>query len=281
MSRSFDTAMTSNYAYQLVRLSDIQNPTSDPDLHSNVPAVQINGIHHRLSISSLNGNGTGADNLGSGNGHDPGSSPGHRHRRPSNYSTHAAAGNPGGAGGVYCPNCGFLVSVDEQHGGYTSRNGMGGTGMARTGIGMGEFKRRDYFKLLGRLESGSEANKELISRIFHGPSPVEAGSSSNEVSLSPSSITVGGAGAGGGGSEFELGHLPSGIPIELINQGYFDKFFKVLKVLGNGSNGVVMKVEHELFGLNLGVFALKKIAIGNDMDNLIRILDEVNITMSG
>ncbi|GMG40101.1 unnamed protein product [Ambrosiozyma monospora] len=274
---------------ELVRLSDIQPSASldSPDASSvsNAPAVQINGIHHRLSMSSVNGNanGNGAEN------HDVGSSSaGHRHRRPSNYSTH---GDGTGAGGVYCPNCGFLVSVDEQGSYGSSRNYGMGVGMGRTG--MGEFKRRDYFKLLGRLESGSEANKELINSIFHA-APNLAGSSSNEVSLSPSSkryasspitddingsITVGGAGGGsGGGSEF--GYLPSGIPIELINQGYFDKFFKVLKVLGNGSNGIVMKVEHELFGLNLGVFALKKIAIGNDMDNLIRILDEVKFLYS-
>lgn len=65
------------------------------------------------------------------------------------------------------------------------------------------------------------------------------------------------------------------IPIDLINQGYFDKFFKVLTKLGSGSFGSVYKVEHELLGLNLGVFALKKIPIGNDRKNLVKILNEV------
>lgn len=65
------------------------------------------------------------------------------------------------------------------------------------------------------------------------------------------------------------------IPEVLINQGYFNKFFKVLSELGKGSFGAVYKVEHELLGLNLGVFALKKIAIGDDVNNLRKILGEV------
>lgn len=65
------------------------------------------------------------------------------------------------------------------------------------------------------------------------------------------------------------------IPTNLINQGYFDRFFKVISKLGSGSFGQVFKVEHELLGLNLGVFALKKIPIGNDRGNLVKILNEV------
>ena len=65
------------------------------------------------------------------------------------------------------------------------------------------------------------------------------------------------------------------IPESLINQGYFDKFFRILCKLGSGSFGSVYKVEHELLGLNLGVFALKKIPIGDDVNNLKKILNEV------
>lgn len=70
----------------------------------------------------------------------------------------------------------------------------------------------------------------------------------------------------------EYGHS---IPKNLINQGYFDKFFKILSKLGSGSFGSVYKVEHELLGLNLGVFALKKIPIGDNVNNLRKILSEV------
>ncbi|KAG0688203.1 serine threonine-protein kinase, partial [Pichia californica] len=65
------------------------------------------------------------------------------------------------------------------------------------------------------------------------------------------------------------------IPENLINQGYFNKFFKILSKLGSGSFGSVYKVEHDLLGLNLGIFALKKIPIGDDINNLKKILSEV------
>lgn len=73
----------------------------------------------------------------------------------------------------------------------------------------------------------------------------------------------------GNGYEFHT------IPENMINQGYFNKFFKILSKLGTGSYGSVYKVEHELLGLNLGIFALKKIAIGDDINNLKKILKEV------
>ncbi|ODV85246.1 hypothetical protein CANARDRAFT_23310 [[Candida] arabinofermentans NRRL YB-2248] len=101
----------------------------------------------------------------------------------------------------------------------------------------------DYFKLLSQIESNNDANNELKSII------------SNQQKSSTSKN--------------------NSIPLDLINQGYFKKFFKTLNVLGNGSNGLVLKVEHKLFHLNLGIFAIKKIPIGNDMNNLIKILNEV------
>lgn len=71
--------------------------------------------------------------------------------------------------------------------------------------------------------------------------------------------------------QFELNSISE----KIINQGYFEKFFKILSKLGSGSYGSVYKVEHELLGLNLGVFALKKIPIGDDVNNLKKILNEV------
>ena len=55
------------------------------------------------------------------------------------------------------------------------------------------------------------------------------------------------------------------IPPELFIPGYFRKFFQVLSLLGSGARGSVFKVVHKIGDIQLGVFALKKIPIGNDM----------------
>ncbi|GAV56329.1 hypothetical protein ZYGR_0BB01060 [Zygosaccharomyces rouxii] len=58
---------------------------------------------------------------------------------------------------------------------------------------------------------------------------------------------------------------PFFIPQELFIPGYFHKFFRVLSLLGSGARGSVFKVVHRIGDIDLGVFALKKIPIGNDM----------------
>lgn len=55
------------------------------------------------------------------------------------------------------------------------------------------------------------------------------------------------------------------IPENLFIPGYFQKFFKTLSLLGRGARGSVYKVVHMIGDIDLGVFALKKIPIGNDM----------------
>ena len=55
------------------------------------------------------------------------------------------------------------------------------------------------------------------------------------------------------------------IPEDLFIPGYFHKFFTTLSLLGNGARGSVFKVVHKIGDTPLGVFALKKISIGNDM----------------
>jgi serine/threonine protein kinase len=64
---------------------------------------------------------------------------------------------------------------------------------------------------------------------------------------------------------------------DLFTQGYFEKFFRTIGFLGNGSNGSVFKVEHMLNDISLGVFALKKITIGTDERLLERTLKEVKM----
>ncbi|SCU97071.1 LAME_0F18404g1_1 [Lachancea meyersii CBS 8951] len=57
----------------------------------------------------------------------------------------------------------------------------------------------------------------------------------------------------------------SAIPSSLFTPGYYRRFFKELSLLGSGARGSVYKVEHVLMDNHLGVYALKKIHIGNDL----------------
>ncbi|GME70777.1 unnamed protein product [[Candida] boidinii] len=75
----------------------------------------------------------------------------------------------------------------------------------------------------------------------------------------------------------EIDEINDSLPDTLFTQGYYEKFFRTIKILGNGSNGKVFKVEHVLHDLPLGIFALKKIAIGNHLSNLETILKEVTL----
>jgi len=67
------------------------------------------------------------------------------------------------------------------------------------------------------------------------------------------------------------------LPDSLFTQGYFNKFFKEIELLGRGARGSVYKVEHCLNGISLGHFALKKITIGDDSNWLLKVLREVTM----
>lgn len=73
-----------------------------------------------------------------------------------------------------------------------------------------------------------------------------------------------------------IGYIPS----DLFVQGYFEKFFKELELLGNGARGIVIKVEHILLNNRLGVYALKKIPIGDDLTWLQKCMEEVKFLTS-
>lgn len=66
---------------------------------------------------------------------------------------------------------------------------------------------------------------------------------------------------------------------ELFNQGYFDRFFKKVppEVLGSGAHAQVYKVVHVLQNIQLGVFAVKRINIGDSPRFLEHVLNEVLI----
>lgn len=88
-----------------------------------------------------------------------------------------------------------------------------------------------------------------------------------------------------------LGNLPYGrtnviaptpsdlLPSDIFNQGYFEKFFMKIPpyVLGSGAHAQVYKVMHVLKDIQLGVFAVKRISIGDHTVYLDQVLNEVLI----
>ncbi|GAA5881810.1 hypothetical protein JCM16303_006462 [Sporobolomyces ruberrimus] len=62
-----------------------------------------------------------------------------------------------------------------------------------------------------------------------------------------------------------------------FNEGYFAKFFEEVQLLGRGGQGVVYLVRHLLNGEALGLYACKKIPVGDSTLSLLRILREVHL----
>ncbi|KAA8916138.1 hypothetical protein TRICI_001722 [Trichomonascus ciferrii] len=69
----------------------------------------------------------------------------------------------------------------------------------------------------------------------------------------------------------------SSISQSAFSQGYFDRFFVSKQDLGRGSRGAVYLVEHLLDGVSLGLFALKKVPVGDDHIWLEKVLSEVHL----
>lgn len=69
------------------------------------------------------------------------------------------------------------------------------------------------------------------------------------------------------------------LPRDIYNQGYFEKFFVKIPpyILGSGAHSQVYKVMHVLNDIKLGVYALKRISIGDKFEFLEHVLNEVLI----
>lgn len=105
------------------------------------------------------------------------------------------------------------------------------------GLSPVEFMHRDYFKLLANISGNTGALKAP------GDEP---------------------------SSEF---------PNDLFNHGYFERFFKKIspEILGSGARAQVYKVVHVLKNIQLGVFAVKRINVGDLSQYLEHVLNEVLI----
>lgn len=85
-------------------------------------------------------------------------------------------------------------------------------------------------------------------------------------------------------SKLSYGHVlgdtgSSDLPEDIFNQGYFDRFFQKIPpyVLGSGAHAQVYKVMHVLKDVQLGVYAVKRINVGDHLVYVDQVLNEVLI----
>ena len=65
------------------------------------------------------------------------------------------------------------------------------------------------------------------------------------------------------------------IPVGLLNVGYYSRFFVEERKLGAGSFGAVYLCRHVMDEIELGVFAVKKLALGDDAKRLRQVVREI------
>ncbi|KAJ4459816.1 putative Cathepsin Z [Paratrimastix pyriformis] len=80
---------------------------------------------------------------------------------------------------------------------------------------------------------------------------------------------MGGNGTGGGSTDMD--------GVDLVNQGYYRKFFVQEEKLGSGRFGSVFRCRHMLRGIELGTYAVKQVAVGEDHPWLRHVLREVRV----
>lgn len=70
-----------------------------------------------------------------------------------------------------------------------------------------------------------------------------------------------------------------GLPSDIFNQGYFERFFRKIPpgILGSGAHAQVFKVMHVLKNIQLGIYAVKRINVGDHSQFLDQVLNEVLI----
>lgn len=116
------------------------------------------------------------------------------------------------------------------------------------------FMHHDYFKLLGGLPS-------IRQPLLVGPIQnlkIFSNNTSSNTNESSSSSTL---------------------PESIFNQGYFKRFFKKVPpyTLGSGAHAQVYKVVHVLNDIKLGTYAVKRICMGDKIELLPHVLNEVMI----
>ncbi|RKO98750.1 hypothetical protein CXG81DRAFT_15493, partial [Caulochytrium protostelioides] len=67
------------------------------------------------------------------------------------------------------------------------------------------------------------------------------------------------------------------LPADLLNAGYYDRFFVEQRRLGRGAGGSVFLCQHMLDGIVLGHFAVKTVPVGESRRWLAKTLGEVHL----
>ncbi|GAA5984467.1 hypothetical protein JCM10908_003360 [Rhodotorula pacifica] len=71
-----------------------------------------------------------------------------------------------------------------------------------------------------------------------------------------------------------------GLDSQQMNEGYYARFFDEVSLLGRGGQGAVYLVRHMLNGEALGLYACKKVPVGDSTPSLLSILREVHMLES-
>jgi len=114
--------------------------------------------------------------------------------------------------------------------------------------------------------------------MLGGMHPSACGDASMGGATSSSSAAAPAGAAAGAFSSNEEAAAAAGlhnIPAGLLNCGYYSRFFVEERKLGAGSFGAVYLCRHVMDEIELGVFAVKKLALGDDTKRLRQVVREV------
>ena len=129
------------------------------------------------------------------------------------------------------------------------------------------FVNPGYFQMLRRSQPGSsEVSRPSSPHKQLAPAPI--GATHGDLHAPP-------------GAEF-VGSTPmlpkhQGISTRAFSPNYFKTFFVEERELGRGGKGVVLLVRHMLDDVNLGLFACKRVPVGDDHEWLEKVLIEVQL----
>jgi serine/threonine protein kinase len=170
-----------------------------------------------------------------------------------------------------------LIDRDSYHNNYDRLNSEASTGM--------ELKLREPFD-----EADPRVANDAVLQCPHCGNDLISNQHSNTTENSGTRFDTRRRGSSNGGldnsfihhSYFKLleSNIYSKLPNTVFSQGYYEHFFKEIKLLGRGSRGSVYLVQHILNDFELGQFALKKITIGDDPKWLISVLNEVHMLVN-